>query len=61
MAEIDEESYLQTLHELLSKKNAMLKDKNQFTRKAKLAKYVLGKGYESNLVWDLIRSADYLE
>lgn len=61
LAEIDEGHYLETLQSLLQKKNALLKDKNQFTRKSKLAKYLIGKGYESNLVWDQIREGHYLE
>jgi regulatory protein len=61
MSEISDPDYLDTLTLLLQKKNRMLKDTNQFTRRAKLAQYVIGKGYESTIVWDLIRSDDYLE
>jgi regulatory protein len=55
-AEIDEEVYLSTLKELCTKKEAALKDKNIYVRHRKLADYLIRKGYESDLVWDLIRN-----
>ena len=54
LEEIDEESYLNTLQQLLEKKKASTKDINQFVRKKKIADYVLRKGYESDLVWEAI-------
>lgn len=57
-AEIDEDHYLSTLKELLQKKEATLKDKNSYVRRRKLADYLIRKGYESDLVWDLIRNAE---
>jgi regulatory protein len=61
MEEISEQDYTDTLLALLQKKNKTLKEKNPFTRKGKLAKFVIGKGYESQLVWDHLRSETYLE
>ena len=55
MAEIEEEDYLKTLDSVLKKKNKVLKEHNLFKRKAKLAKYVIGKGFESSLVWERVK------
>jgi len=49
--EIPEEDNREALQQLLEKKAAALKDKNIFTRKKKLANFLIGKGYESQLVW----------
>ncbi len=56
--EIDEDVYLSTLKELLQKKEATLKDRNIYVRRRKLADYLVRKGYEPDLVWDLIRSPE---
>lgn len=54
MAEIEETDYLKTLDKLLKKKKKLLKEPNIFKQKAKLAKYAIGKGFESNLVWEQV-------
>ncbi len=54
MKEIDEAEYLENLQTLLIKKNERTKAKSLFERKAKLATFVIGKGYESFLVWQTI-------
>lgn len=55
MAEIDDEEYATALKELLSKKKHELRtEKNPQILKQKLARYAIGKGYESSLVWDII-------
>jgi len=51
MQEIEEEDYIKTMQKLLEKKHKEYKEKNLFKRKGKLAKYLIGKGYESSLVW----------
>ena len=51
MQEIEEEEYLQTLQLLLEKKLRQSKETNSFKKKAKLAKYLMNKGYESSLIW----------
>ena len=55
MQEIDEEEYREKLKTLLNKKNRTLKPRNHYDRKAKLARYLIGKGFEQELVWDVIR------
>lgn len=52
MKEIDEKEYLQALKNLLDKKSKSLKEKDPLIKKNKLARYLLGKGYEAELVWE---------
>lgn len=55
LTEIDEEEYMQVLKTLFEKKWLSLKsEKNQFTKRAKVQRYLMQKGYESSLVQDLI-------
>ncbi|MFN3848764.1 MAG: regulatory protein RecX [Spirosomataceae bacterium] len=55
MAEIDDDEYETALKELLSKKKHELRtERNPQILKQKLARYAIGKGYESSLVWDII-------
>jgi len=55
MSEITDEDYMETLETLLLKKNEILREKNIWKRRKKLADYVISKGYESYLVWDTIK------
>ncbi len=55
MEEIDMEEYLMELGVQAEKKNNLIKEKNHFKRKTKLAKYLINKGFESNLVWDKLK------
>ncbi len=56
MEEIDEEEYLKVLREMLEKKLKTVKGPNQFQRNGKAGTYAIGKGYESHLVWETIKS-----
>ena len=56
MEEIDEKEYLSELEMQAEKKNKLIKDKNYFSRKSKLAKHLIDKGYESDLVWQKIKA-----
>lgn len=53
MSEIGDEDYVSSLRELLSKKRILLSktETDPFILKQKLARFALGKGYESELVW----------
>jgi regulatory protein len=55
LKEISDEDYENTLTGLLKKKNELLDDENEFSRRDKLAKYAIQKGYEPDLVWTLIK------
>ena len=52
--EIEDDEYLQTLTTLLEKKVKLVKAKNDYERKSKLARFAMTKGYESNLVWQVV-------
>jgi regulatory protein len=56
LSEIDDEDYYETLKELIVKKNSELfKETNLAQKHLKISKYLIGKGYESNLIWDAIK------
>ena len=55
MEEIEMEEYLRQLENQVEKKNRLLKEKNHFKRKSKLAKYLINREFESNLVWEKIK------
>ncbi|MDR6560814.1 MULTISPECIES: regulatory protein RecX [unclassified Arcicella] len=55
MSEIDDEDYIQTLAEILEKKSKEIKESNPLKRKQKLVSYALSKGFESDLVFDLVK------
>ncbi len=54
LAEIKNEDYLETLKQLLSKKESSITDKNQFIRKNKLLRFGMSKGYEYELIMKMI-------
>lgn len=54
--EIDEDEYLKVLKELFVKKQEELKSEtNSFKKNLKLRNYLLQKGFENELIFDLIR------
>lgn len=54
--EIDEDEYLKVLKELFVKKQEELKSEtNSFKKKLKLRNFLLQKGFENELIFDLIR------
>jgi regulatory protein len=59
LKEITDEDYHRTLKELLAKKRDLLQgEENEFARRDKLAKYVIQKGYEPELVWKCIKELE---
>jgi len=58
MNEIQDEAYISGLKELLRKKKLLLAktETDPFKLKQKLARFALGKGYESELVWKEIEN-----
>ena len=57
LKEIDNDLYDETLLTLMHKKTASITAKNQFDKKDLVAKYLINKGYESELVWGVIERA----
>ncbi|CAM1359682.1 Regulatory protein RecX [Tenacibaculum litoreum] len=58
LKEIDEEAYIKTLYELVEKKNASVSETNHFKRKKKIADYLLYRGFESNLIYEALKTID---
>ena len=58
MKEIEPDDYRATLADLLAKKRRTLRDDNPLIVKQKLVRYALSKGYESDLVWQVLGSED---
>jgi regulatory protein len=54
LQEIDSKDYTLSLLSLIEKRNEKEKEKNEFKRKHKIAQYLIGKGYEAELVWDTL-------
>ena len=54
IAEIDEEEYLEKLRSLAKKKLDLVKDRSKWMKKSKTARYLIQKGYESKLVYQVI-------
>lgn len=55
LKEIDEREYAKTLRSLLIRKWKETKEPNLFRRKNLVARYLIGKGYEPDRVWDLLK------
>lgn len=54
LEEINEQDYRQCLGEILRRKNEQWELLNPFERRGKMAQYAMNRGYESELVWELI-------
>lgn len=55
LLEIDEEDYLSTIDKLIDKKKNQLGSTLDYNAVQKIAKYIIQKGYEPNLVWDQLK------
>ncbi len=54
MKEIEPNDYRTTLADLLTKKRQSIRDDNPLVVKQKLVRYALSKGYESDIVWQVV-------
>ena len=55
LRQTDEDLYRQRLIDILKTKSKTVKAANDFERKRKLAAYAMQKGFEGNLVWDILK------
>lgn len=55
LLEIDEETYLKNLTELLEHRLQSDQSENVFIKRDKLSQHAVQKGYEPELVWDVLR------
>lgn len=58
MEEIDPDEYQNTLEELITKKVAFTTEADVFKRNGKIARYLVGKGYEESLIWEAIKNRE---
>jgi regulatory protein len=54
LREIGDDSYLETLRKLLTSRLEKIEDENPFSSREKLSRYAMGKGYEPDLVWNVL-------
>lgn len=54
LEEIGEDEYNQTLTDLINKKANTLSEENSFILKQRIATFAIGKGFESELVWNVL-------
>ncbi len=55
LKEIDSVEYLKTLNNLIKKKLALTEEVNPYKKKSGVAKFVIGKGYEPEVVWEILK------
>ena len=55
---INGDDYLQVLQQILQKKARLLTEKDPYKRKYKLHQYALSRGYENDLISDVLKNSD---
>ncbi len=56
LKEINEEDYYATLKAISIKKEALIKESNSFKKRNKLSTFLISKGYESALVFEVVKT-----
>ena len=56
LAEISEDQYLETLEKLLTNKIQQISGLKSYQKNHKAVQYVIGKGYESEMAWSIIKA-----
>jgi regulatory protein len=51
---IDREEYIKIIDNLIKKKNLSIKEDDLYIKKNKIARFIIYKGFESDIVWDQI-------
>ena len=57
LATIDADEYMATIAKVLQKKAALLKEKSPYKRRYKLQQYAVGRGFEGDMVNDVLKDA----
>jgi len=55
LKQIDDDDYYATLKKIIARKIAETKEKNEFKKKHKVYQYAVSRGFESNLVSDILK------
>lgn len=58
MKEIDDDAYSKTLKHLVEKKQSETKDKNPLVKNAKVVRYIASRGFEQELIWDILKEVN---
>ena len=61
LKEIDGEDYLDTIHQIIAKKTDEISLKNAYQKSYKIAQYLISRGYESDLVWEILKKVQSTE
>lgn len=56
LKEINEEDYYATLKTIATKKEALIKESNSYKKRNKLSTFLISKGYESALVFEVVKT-----
>ena len=56
--EISDKDYLKTIKELIAKKSKEIKGGKDYQRKYKIAQYIASRGFEQDLIWDILKMED---
>jgi regulatory protein len=59
LSEIEDDAYYQTLCQIIEKKKRELKTDAPINRQQKLLRFALSKGYESDLIWEIIKKTTF--
>ena len=55
LKEIPEDDYLETIHQIINKKSTEILTKNLYQKNYKIAQYLISRGFESDLVWEILK------
>jgi regulatory protein len=53
---IDKEEYFAIIDKLITRKSNSIQDKDIYIKKHKIARFIIGKGFESHLVWEKLNN-----
>lgn len=54
LKEIDDDDYQETINNLIEKKLSTMAEDNNLIIKKRIANYLIGKGFERELVWNIL-------
>lgn len=61
MEEIDNQDYIETLRDVIEKKSRTTAAASHFELQNKLAQYVISRGFEPELVWEVVKEVEGLK
>jgi regulatory protein len=61
MAEINDKDYIQTLKQVIAKKSKEIKGGKLLVRNYKIAQYAASRGFEQDLIWDILKKDETID